>query len=118
MVSYSIWKDEKYHPLTNEQISRLEKQGCLCNDWSKVKVAADFNTDTVHFTNFSGQIRLSSFTKQIPFLGGITKPSGIRNATLHNCIIKNNAFINNVNNYIANYIIEEDVIIENMGNKG
>jgi hypothetical protein len=57
---------------------------------------------------------LGSFDKKNTFFGGMTKASGIRNATLHNCVLGNNVFISHINNYIANYIIEDDVIIDNI----
>jgi hypothetical protein len=114
MTSEYIWQEEKYHSLSPEQIIRLQEQGCTCSDWTQVKVIADFNADNVHFVHFSGRIRLGAFNKNITFFGGITKPSGIRNASLHNCVFGNNVFISHINNYIANYIIEDDVIIDNI----
>ncbi len=114
MTFESIWQDGHYRSLSSEEITRLEAQRCTCNDWSKVKVSADFNTDNVHSTHFSGQIRLGVFTKGVSFFGGITKRAGISDATLHNCVIGNNVFISHVKNYIANYIIEDDAIIDNI----
>lgn len=115
MTSESIWQDEKYNSLSPEQIARLKERGCTCNDWSKVKATIDFNTDNVLSTHFSGRIRLGAFKKEVSFCGGVTKPSGIRNASIHNCIIGNNVFISNVKNYIANYIIEDNAVIDNIG---
>ena len=114
MTSESIWQEKHYQSLSSEQIACLESQGCTCSDWSKVRVNADFNTDNVHSSHFSGQIRLGAFSKDISFFGGITKRAGISYATLHNCIIGNNVFISHVKNYIANYIIEEDAVIDNI----
>ena len=114
MTSKSIWQRQNYFQLSSEQIECLQEQGCTCNNWSDVKITADFNTDNIYSTHFSGQIRLAAFNKNITFFGGISRPSGIYNASLHNCIIGNNVFINNVKNYIANYIIENNAIIENI----
>lgn len=106
--------DEKRIPLTKKQIEQLEKQDCICTDWQNVLVAADFKPETIKNTTFSGKIKLGKFDKHITFFGGVTKPAGIYNACLHNCTIGNNVFISNVENYIANYVIEDDCVIEHI----
>ena len=104
----------KFHPLTSEDIARLTDQGCSCNDWSKVRAAEGFNPETVMATHFSGDIKLGVFEKQVSFPGGVTKPSGISNASIHNCTIGDNVYIGQVKNYIANYCIEDDAVIDNI----
>ncbi len=104
----------KFRQLTPEEITRLAEQGCSCTDWSKVQVAEGFKAETVKSTRFSGEVKLGVFEKQVSFSGGITKPSGISNATIHNCTIGNNVYIGQIRNYIANYYIEDDVVIDNI----
>ena len=104
----------KWRPLTPAEISKLTSQGCTCPDWSKVQVADGFNPERVKTTGFSGDVRLGLFQKDVHFEGGLIRPSGISNATIHNCYIGNNVYINQVKSYIANYTIEDDVIIENV----
>ena len=104
----------EYRPLSSEEIARLTGQGCSCADWSKVQVAEGFNTGRVKSTSFSGDVRLSVFEKQVSFFGGVKKPAGISNATIHNCTIGNNVYIDQIGSYIANYVIEDDVLIENV----
>ena len=101
-------------PLSSEEIARLTGQGCSCADWSKVQVAEGFDAGTVKSTHFSGNVKLGVFEKRVSFFGGVTKPTGISNATIHNCTIGNNVYIDQIRNYIANYIIEDDVLIENI----
>ncbi|MFZ2147758.1 MAG: DUF4954 family protein [Sedimentisphaerales bacterium] len=101
-------------PLSEEQITQLTSQGCSCEDWSKVRVAEGFIADTVKSTHFCGMVMLGVFEKQVSFFGGVKKPAGISHATIHNCIIGNNVYISHVRNYIANYIIEDDVVIDNI----
>jgi hypothetical protein len=105
---------DKHIGLTEKQIKQLELQNCHCSDWQQVLVAPDFKPDTIRNTTFSGKIRLGKFDKQITFYGGVTKPAGIYNAYLHNCVIGDNVYISNVANYIANYIIEDDCIIDHI----
>ncbi|MCX5635566.1 MAG: DUF4954 family protein, partial [Planctomycetota bacterium] len=104
----------KFRQITPPQIDKLLLQGCTCENWANVEVADGFNPTTVKTTHFSGKINLGVFNKQISFPGGLTKPAGITDATIHNCTIGNNVYISQIRNYIANYIIEDDVIIENV----
>jgi len=106
--------ESEYRPLSSEEIASLTEQGCSCADWSKVEVAEGFGPAKVRATHFSGSVKLGVFEKQVSFFGGVTKPTGISNATIHNCTIGNNVYINQVRNYIANYIIEDDVVIDNI----
>ena len=104
----------KWRPLTPAEISKLTSQGCTCPDWSKVQVADGFNPERVKTTGFSGDVRLGLFQKDVHFEGGLIRPTGISYATIHNCYIGNNVYINQVKSYIANYTIEDDVVIENV----
>jgi hypothetical protein len=103
-----------YRPLTSEEIAKLTSQGCTCDDWSNVQVAKGFNPQRVRATYFSGQVKLGVFEKQVSFFGGVKKPAGISYATIHNCTIGNNVYIDQIRSYIANYIIEDDALIENV----
>lgn len=104
----------EFRTLTDDEIAILENQGCLCRKWSDVKVAAGFKPETVKNTHLSGKITLGVFDRQVSFAGGVEKPAGIYNATIHNCRIGNNVYIGQVRNYIANYVIEDDVVIDNI----
>jgi hypothetical protein len=103
-----------FRALSAEQITQLVGQGCSCEDWTKVQVAEGFNADTVKSTHFCGHVKLGTFAKQVSFFGGVKKPAGVSHATIHNCIIGNNVYISHVRNYIANYKIDDDAVIENI----
>ena len=100
--------------LSSEEIARLIAQGCSCPDWSKVRVADGFITERVRTTHFCGEVKLGVFEKNVSFFGGIEKPAGISNATIYNCTIGNNVYIDGISNYIANYVIEDDAVVENI----
>ena len=104
----------QWRALSAEEIDRLTQQGCTCTDWSKVQVAEGFRTDRVRTTHFGGEVRLGVFEKEVSFFGDVTKPTGISHATIHNCTIGDNVYISTVRNYIANYVIEDDVVIDNI----
>jgi len=114
MISESGCRRVGLRPLSAEEIAKLASQGCSCDDWSNIEVADEFDAGKVKSTHFCGEVKLGVFEKQVSFCGGVKKPSGISNATIHNCTIGNNVYINRIRNYIANYRIEDDVIIENV----
>jgi hypothetical protein len=97
-----------------EEITLLEKQGCTCENWNLLKVAENFNPKKITTTHFSGIVHLGSFEKEITLYGGLRRSTGISNATIFNCSIGNNVYINNIRSYIANYSIEDNVTIENV----
>jgi hypothetical protein len=105
---------ESFRTLTNDEISLMTERGCHCDDWSRVRVAQHFDARTVKTTHFSGDVTLGVFEKQVSFFGGFVKPAGISDATIHNCVIGDNVYINRVKNYIANYVIEADAVIDDI----
>ena len=114
MTSESNCDQGRFHPLSAEQIDQLTRQGCICEDWSKIQVAEGFNAGAVKSTHFCGHVKLGIFEKRVSFFGGVSKPTGISDATIHNCTIGNNVYISRVRNYIANYVIEDDAVIDNI----
>jgi hypothetical protein len=109
-----IKMSDKHIPLTEKQIKQLQMQNCQCSNWNDVLVAPGFKPDNIKNTTLSGKIKLGKFDKMISFYGGVSKPAGIYNAYLHNCTVGNNVYISNVTNHIANYVIEDDCIIDHI----
>ena len=106
--------EEKYRHLTQDEINKLIKNNCRCYDWNDIMVASNFTCDNILNVNFSGKIKLGVFNKKDIVLDGIVKHPGIFNASINNCTIGNDVYINQVRNYISNYIVEDDVIIEDV----
>ncbi|HAL46048.1 MAG: hypothetical protein A2Y12_20380 [Planctomycetes bacterium GWF2_42_9] len=104
----------KHIALTQSQIEQLEKQNCKAVNWNDVQVSPAFKPENIQNVTFSGKVKLGSFDKQIEFYGGVKKSAGIRNALLHNCVIGDNVYISNVLSHIANYVIEDDCVIEHI----
>jgi len=100
--------------LSEKEISILTEQTCRCDDWSKIDVAEGFNPLYIRNSNFSGKIQIGIFEDDVTFFGGVKKHTGIFNATIHNCNIGNNVYIGQIRNYIANYDIKNNVVIENV----
>lgn len=97
-----------------EEISALQTNGCQAVNWEDVLVPVGFNPAYVNHTRFSGKVALGLFEKEFTLPGGVRRHSGLRNATLHNCTLGNNVLIENVHNYIANYRIADECIIQNI----
>jgi len=100
--------------LNVDEIKTLESQGCQSDSWQHIQVKEGFDPKRIHKSSFSGEIRLGIFSKQVDFPGGVKHPAGIYSSTLHNCTVGDESFISNVRNYIANYDIADNVVIDNL----
>ena len=97
--------------LTPTEITQLEQQGCSAECWQQVQVADEFRPGHLHRVKFTGTNTLGKFETEVTLPGGMKRHTGITDAWLHNCTVGNNVFIQKVCDYIANYIIEDDVVI-------
>ena len=105
---------KNYRKLTAEEISLMKSQMCTATDWDSIEVADGFKAEHVRHCRFSGRIRIGRSDKIFSLPGGMEKPSGLYYATLHNVTVGDDCCIENVKNYIANYIIGENTFIENV----
>jgi hypothetical protein len=105
----------KYRKLTLPEINRLVSSGCSCDDWKNIRVLQGFDPSVCQNVIFSGKVSLGTFSKSFNDESGVSIRSGISNAHIHNCDIGSDVLISNIGDYIANYRIEDDVIIKNCG---
>ena len=101
-----------YRSLTQEEIQQLKERSCTAVDWDEIEVVENFKTDYIYHTRFSGKVRLGVFEDEFTLAGGMRKHSGLYHATLHNVTVGDNCCIENIKNYIANYIIGDYAIQE------
>jgi hypothetical protein len=106
--------EKSYRNLTRDEIKTLESQGCTAGDWNQVRVADVFDPARVRNSHFFGSVSIGRLEKKISLFGGIERNTGVYNATIHNCRLGHNVYISNVEDYIANYDIEDDVIINHV----
>lgn len=104
----------KYRKLEASEIDVLRANRCIAADWDLIEVAPDFSPDHIVQTHFSGRIRLGAFRKEFHLPGGMKKHSGICCAALHNVTVGDDCCIENVRNYIANYVIGRGTFIANV----
>ena len=101
--------------LTEGEIRILESRGCSAQDWSKVTVADGFDPLRIKNVTFSGEVSVGRFDGVFHRPGGLERPAGITDATLHNVSVGDGVYISKVSNYIANYDIADGVYIDNIG---
>ena len=105
---------KKLRKLTSEEIDILQQNGCKCDDWNNISVTESFQPTHIKHTCFSGRITLGKLEKEFELAGGLKKHACINRAVIHNCEIGDNVVIENIQNYIANYIIEDECFIQNV----
>jgi len=103
-----------YRILSEKEIATLTVYGCSAENWKNVQVIEDFSPAFITNVHFSGTAFLGTYHKIFELEGGVKKHSGIYNCVLHNCIVGNDVFIDDIHNYIANYDIHDGSYIENV----
>lgn len=99
--------------LTPDEIILLQNQLCEADCWDNIQVKEGFDPSHISRVSFSGSIQLGLFDTIHTLPGGITRHAGLNNVALHNCIINDNVYIANIQNYIANYKIGKNTYIQN-----
>ena len=102
-----------YRNLTQREIEQLQSAGCESEDWGSVYVDHP-SLEYVKRVRFSGTVRFGRFERSFELPGGLKKHAGLRDATLHNVTVGDNCLIENISNYIANYEIGHDTVLENV----
>jgi len=103
-----------FRNLTTIEVDQLIQQGCSASDWEQIQVSHEFNVKNVRNVQFSGCIKIGNNNGSVDFSGGITRNCGIYNASIHNCTIGDHVYIHQISNYIANYDIQDHVVLENI----
>lgn len=103
-----------YRLLTDDEVLALEDNGCTAEDWTNVSVAEDFLPTHIRNVRFYGEVNLGVFEQSVEVSRDFMKHSGIKNATLRNTTVGNNCLIENVGNFINNYVIGDECIISNV----
>jgi hypothetical protein len=103
----------KSSPLDQSQISALIAQGCTSHQWDTVHFSPD--TDVSRFRNvtFIGTVQVGSNRGSMT-LDGVERDCGIYNAAVAHCTIGDNVRIANIGATISNYVIENNVCIEDV----
>ena len=103
-----------YRSLTGEEINLLLSQGCIAENWIDISVCDQFSARNIRNTRFEGKITLGRLSGIIKGEDGISMECGIYNSYIRCCEIADNVYISEVKK-LTNYIISENVSIENVG---
>ena len=82
--------------LTNEEVMKLERQGCWAEDWNNIRVADTFTPEAIRQVDFYGHITLGHYDQMMEIKSGCCRPTGIRKTILCNVDIGDNCLIENV----------------------
>ena len=107
--------NDYYRPLTPEEIHVLEARRCHADDWTNVAVCDGFIPERVEDVLFYGKIRLGSFRGTLTTADGVERPSGIRQAELHDVTVGDDCLIEHVHGYIAHYDVADRTYISDIG---
>ena len=103
-----------YRDLTQNEIDVLISQHCVADDWKNIRVHEEFQPDYVQHVHFSGTIRIGVLQDVFTLPGGIKVHSALHHVSLHNVTVGNDCYIENIQNYIANYEIGDHTFIQNV----
>jgi hypothetical protein len=105
----------QYRNPSPEEIATLISENCSATDWNSFWITEKTDLTKIKNAQFSGTVKLQEISGENKSFGDIIRPNGIYNARIHNSDIGKNPFITNVSNFIANYSIGDNVVIDCVG---
>jgi hypothetical protein len=103
-----------YRRLSQREIRILELRGCSADNWDNVEVKDPFFISRLKNVKFSGAVKLGANSGKTNVYANIIKPAGITDCYVQDCVVGDNVYLNKVGS-AANYIIGDNVAIENVG---
>ncbi len=106
--------DLSLRPLTDDEIQKLEQLGNSCDDWSRVRVAGNFDPSRVRSNRFVGDVVLgpNDGTCQVDGVGEL--PAGISNSVVVDSVIGPNCLVQNVG-LLSRQVVAADATLLNCG---
>ena len=99
--------------LRDEQIAQLVSQDCTAADWKQLSVAAGCDLKRFQGVHFGGAVRVGD-TSGVQSIDGVELECGIYGASVSNCSIGDHVRIANIGSVVSNYIIENNVVIQDV----
>lgn len=99
--------------LTAPETLELERQGCVCQDWTRVRVQDGFDCASVRETTFEGDVSLAKFSGTVMLPGHVSLSTGIRRAHIRDAVI-GNCCIHDVG-LIARQVIHDAAVVFRVG---
>ncbi len=92
---------------------QLERQGCVCQDWTRVRVQDGFECGAVRETTFEGDVSLAKFSGTVMLPGHVSLSTGIRRAHIRDAVI-GNCCIHDIG-LIARQVIQDTAVVFRVG---
>ena len=100
--------------LTEKEIAVLSNQGCSSTNWQNINVTKEFVTVNIWNVRFEGSVSLGLYSGKIEVEDSISKPCGLYNSYIQDCLIADNVLISNVGS-LVNYEVKKNSVVENIG---
>lgn len=114
-MAYKFSKEDKeFRKLKKTEIEFLKSQGCISQSWEKILIK-NVDLNRIKDVSFHGKIKIKELNGNVSYHNKVKVEASITRATLIDVVINGNVYINNIGRLIANYEIEDGVIIENAG---
>ena len=114
-MTYKFSKEDKeFRKLKKKEIEFLKSQGCISQSWDKILIK-NVDLNRIKDVSFHGKLKIKELNGNVSYHNKVKVEASITRATLIDVVINGNVYINNVGRLIANYEIENGVIIENAG---
>ncbi|HPI15217.1 MAG TPA: DUF4954 family protein [Spirochaetota bacterium] len=105
----------QYRPLTREEIARLESQGNRSLAWDLVRVHAEFTTEHIFDSGFSGECRLGRFDgTELPISDTASHSSGVYRSLIMASTIGDNCLVRDAG-MVANCHIGDGAVVFRVG---
>ncbi len=102
-----------YRNLTAYEIEVLVRNNNNSDNWNNIHVSDAFNPELVKNCKLHGLVRIGKLETVSLEYHNVCLPVGLYNSTIISCDFGNNVIVNNVN-YMAHYIIGNEVILLNV----
>lgn len=102
-----------HRQLNTSEIKLMVKQGCVADDWKKVKFKEPVDVSRFQNVRFSGKNKLGTFESEVELDQGVTHPCGVYYSWLHNTTVEDNSLILNVGR-LMNYYVGRDAFLQNI----
>jgi hypothetical protein len=99
--------------LSAPETLQLERQGCVCQDWTRVRVQEGFECAAVRDATFEGDVSIAKFSGTVMLPGHVSLSTGIRCAHIRDAVI-GNCCIHDVG-LIARQVIQDTAVVFRVG---
>lgn len=114
MSYFFVKEDKEFRKLKENEIDFLKSQGCISQSWDKILIK-NVDLTRIKDVTFHGKIKINELNGSVRYYNKLKVLASINRATLIDVSINGNVYINNIGRFIANYKIQNGVIIENAG---